>query len=374
MVAFNKDSDNTQVADKLSVDKIVAPLREILRQRFPGDSERQRIVSRLNGQRLNFCCPYCGDSHETAKKKRGNFYTNWLYFKCYNGGCEQYVDLLKMIQDFKVANTLTDEDTSAAKVRIASSREAARQDRILKHELTLNALTNTDFSKVLVPRAALMKALGLMEVHPKSPMGIYLLKRVQTPDKRFALDSRRKRLFIFNLDSTQEWVFSLQTRQFDANTNNKYLTYNLSGIWLKMMGNKDEEFLEKTRNLDHVSTVFNVLTINFNEQITLFEGPLDSFLYRNSCGMCSVNNDWPFDVDNVRWFQDNDDAGRKKALEVLASGKSVFMWKKFIDDFELHGKKIKDYNDIIIYQRANSTNFGDLEKYWSTHKYDGIFL
>ncbi len=140
------------------------------------------------------------------------------------------------------------------------------------------------------------------------------------------------------------------------------------------MGNKDEEFLNKTRELDHISTVFNVLTLNFNDIITLFEGPLDSFLFRNSCGMCSVNNDWPFDVDNIRWFQDNDEAGKKKALEVLASGKSVFMWKKFIDDFELHGKKIKDYNDIMIYQRANNVDFGDIEKYFSTHKYDGIYL
>jgi hypothetical protein len=375
MVAFNKDSDSSAVqADKLSLDKIVSPLKEILKQRFPGDSERQRIVSRLNGQRLNFCCPYCGDSHETARKKRGNFYTNWLYFKCYNGGCEQYVDLLKMIQDFKVSDTMTDEDRTAAKLRIASSREQARQERILRHELSLDALTNTDFHNVLVPRKDLMKALGLMEIHPKSPMGIYLFKRSQLADKRFAWDTRRKRLFILNLDPTHEWVFSLQTRQFEENTNNKYLTYNLSGIWVKMMGNKDEEFLDKIRSLDHISTVFNVLTINFNDTITLFEGPLDSFLFRNSCGMCSVNNDWPFDVDNVRWFQDNDDAGRKKALEVLASGKSVFMWKKFIDDFELHGKKIKDYNDVIIYQRANKVDFGDIEKYFSTHKYDGIYL
>ena len=372
MVGFSKDNSASQT-DKLTLDKIIYPLREILKQRFPGDSERQRIVPRLNGQRLNFCCPYCGDSID-SRKKRGNFYTNWLYFKCYNGGCEQYVDILKMIKDFKVSDTMTADEIVSAKLRIASSREAAKHEMILRHELSLNALTNTDFEKVLVPRKDLMKALGLMEVHPKSPMGVYLSKRCQSTDKKFAWDSRKKRLFIFNLDPTQEWVFALQTRQFEENTNNKYLTYNLSGIWLKMMGNKDEEFLTKARELDHISTVFNVLNINFNDMITLFEGPLDSFLFPNSCGMCSVNNDWPFDVDNIRWFADNDDAGRKKALAVIADGKSVFLWKKFTDDFELHGKKIKDYNDIVIYQRANRMDFGDLEKYWSTHKYDGIFL
>jgi len=370
MVTFSKTGEADSQGVEIPLDKVKATLREILVKRFPGDSERQRIVP--SGQRLNFCCPYCGDSHNDPKKKRGNFYVKWLYFKCYNGGCEQYVDLIKMIKDFSVEG-LSSEETLSAKLRIAASQDAARQDRLLRHELSLNALTNTDFTKILVPRQQLMNTLKLMEVHPKSPMGIYLFKRSQEADKRFAWDPRRKRLFIFNLDETKEWIFSLQTRQFD-NANSKYLTYNLSGIWVKMMGNNDEEFLTKTREIDQISTVFNVLTINFNDMITLFEGPLDSFLYRNSCGMCSVNNDWPFDVENVRWFQDNDDAGRKKALAVLNEGKSIFLWKKFIDDFELHGKKIKDYNDIVTYGRANKINFGDLEKYFSTHKYDGIYL
>lgn len=373
MVSFSKDLGSSAPTEKIPIEKVLEPLREILKARFPGDSERQRIVPRLNWQRLNFCCPYCGDSHDNARKKRGNFYSNWLYFKCYNGGCERYVDLLTMIENFKVSSNLSEEDKTQMKLMIASSREAAKHERLMRHELSLDALTNTDFEKVLVPRKDLMKALNLMEVHPKSPMGVYLMKRMQNPDKRFAWDSRKKRLFIMNLDPTQEWIFSLQTRQFN-NDNSKYLTYNLSGIWVKMMGNKDEEFLEKIRDLDQTSTVFNVLNINFNETITLFEGPLDSFLFRNSCGMCSVNNEWPFDVDNYRWFQDNDDAGRKKAMAMLAMGKSVFMWKKFIDDFELHGKKIKDYNDIVIYQRANNVDFGNIEKYFSTHKYDGIYL
>jgi hypothetical protein len=373
MIGFSKDLGPVK-ADTLTLDKIVYPLKEILKQRFPGDLERQRIVPRLNGTRLNFCCPYCGDSHTDAKKKRGNFYTNWLYFKCYNGGCGQYVDIIEMIKNFKVSANMTPEEITSAKLRIAASREASKQEMILRHELSLNALTNTDFEKVLVPRKDLMNTLGLMEIHPKSPTGIYLLKRCQTPDKRFAWDPKRKRLFIFNLDPTSEWIFSLQTRQFESNAGNKYLTYNLSGIWLKMMGNKDEEFLTSIRPLDQISTVFNVLNINFNDMITLFEGPLDSFLFGNSCAMCSVNNDWPFDVDNIRWFQDNDDAGRKKALDVINTDKSVFLWKNFIDDFELHGKKIKDYNDIVVYQKANNIDFGDLEKYWSTHKYDGIFL
>jgi hypothetical protein len=372
MLSFTKTSDSGSPQVEVSREKIISSLREILAKRFPGDMERQRIIPMLNGVRLNFCCPYCGDSHDNPRKKRGNFMSKILYFKCYNGGCEKYVDIIKMIKDFDVQDTLSDEDKTSAKLLIASSQEQARQDRINRHELSLDVLTNTNFKEVLVPRKDLMTALRLIEIHPRSAMGVYLTKRIQNPDKRFAWDSWKKRLFIFNLDSTQEWVFSLQTRQFD-NENSKYLTYNLSGIWLKLMKRQDEEFLNKVRTLDLVSTVFNVLNINFNDPITLFEGPLDAFLYKNAVGMCSINNKWPFDV-GYRWFQDNDDAGRKKALSEIGEGKSVFLWKKFIDEFELHGKKIKDYNDIVIYEKANNIDFGSLEKFWSTHQYDGIYL
>ncbi len=175
------------------------------------------------------------------------------------------------------------------------------------------------------------------------------------------------------MDISEEYVFSLQTRQFD-NVNAKYLTYNLSGIWVKLLNCKDEEFLTEIRELDQISTLFGVLTINFNNMVTLFEGPMDAFLFPNSVGMCSINNNWPFDIDNYRWFQDNDEAGKKKALEALGEGRSVFLWRKFIDDNELHGKRLKDYNDIVIYEKINNVQFGSLEKYFSTHRYDGINL
>ena len=372
MLSFTKQDGSEELPENLTLAQIVEPIKLILQKRFPGDLERQHIVSRLNGRRLNFCCPYCGDSHESARKKRGNFYSEWLYFKCYNGGCEEYVDLLKMIEDFKVDSMLSDNEKTDVKLRIKASRETARKQQILRNELSYEALTNTDFTKILVPRQALMKKLGLMEIHQKSPMGVYLTKRCQLADERFAWDPKKKRLFIFNLDPKSEWVFALQTRQFNGYTKAKYLTYNLSGIWSKMMFNEDEEFLEKAREIDHISTIFNVLRINFNYNITLFEGPLDSFLYPNSVGLCSINNDFPFDVENYRYLQDNDNAGRSKAMEIINGGNQVFLWRSFIQDFELHGKKLKDYNDLIIYQRANGVDFGNLDKYFSTHKYDAI--
>ena len=374
MFSFNKNTEEKEMPEiNISVERLTAIIKEVLIKRFPNDYERQRIIPRLNGTRLNFCCPYCGDSHVDSHKKRGNFYSKWLYYKCYNGGCEQYVDFEKLMKDFNIKNVLNEDEMQYIKILIANSKELAKTDQIRRHELSLDKISNVDFTKILVPRNKLIETLGLMEIHPKSPMGVYLDKRKQTADKKFAWDPRRKNLYIFNLDSSKEWVFSLQTRQFNNDTS-KYLTYNLSGIWTKLLKVTDADFLIKTAEFDHISTIFGILTINFNETITLFEGPMDSFLFKNSCGMCSINNDWPFDMNNYRWFQDNDDAGRKKALRVMKDGIQIFMWKKFIENFELFGKTIKDLNDIVVYEAANNLKFGDLNKFWSTHKYDGIYL
>lgn len=345
-------------------------LKSVLQKRFPGDHERQRVVRRVD--RYNICCPFCGDSTQ-AQKKRGNLYPSTLKYVCYNGGCEKHTDIVWMAEYFKIDGVLSDEEKTSAKIQLQATRETMMQERMRRADLSLEALTNTDFKSILVSRAQFMKDIGLSEIHPKSSMGVYLEKRFQKIDERFAWDQRRKRLFIFNMDRKREWIFAFQTRQFDDGPA-KYLTYNLTGMLTKFMGVTDEERLKKAKDLDHVSTVFNIFDINFNETVTMFEGPLDSFLFRNAVGMCSIKNGWPFDTDNYRLFQDNDEAGRKKALELLADGKSVFLWKKLIDDYDLHGKRIKDYNDLVIHQMLNNLKIDNIDGYFSTHRYDGIYL
>jgi len=355
---------------ELHASTIELVVKSVLQKRFPGDPERQRVVKRVD--RFNFCCPFCGDSTQ-AHKKRGNLYPTTLRFVCYNGGCEKHSDVIRMAEFFNIEGVISDQEKTSARIQINTARETMMTERIRRSDLSLEAITNTDFASILVKRADLMKEANLQDVHPRSHTGIYLEKRFQTIDKRFAWDQRKKRLFIFNLDRTGEWIFGFQTRQFD-NGPAKYLTYNLTGMLTKFMGVTDEERLAKAKDLDHVSTIFGIFDINFNETVTLFEGPLDSFLFRNSTGMCSIKNDWPFDTDNYRWFQDNDEAGRKKALNLLGDGKSVFLWKKLIDDYELHGTRIKDYNDLVIYQKTHGVSIPNIDGYFSTHKYDGIYL
>jgi len=55
----------------LSVDRVKGIVSSALLKFFGNDSQRLKVYQ--GGNRLNFCCPYCGDSRD-AKKKRGNLY------------------------------------------------------------------------------------------------------------------------------------------------------------------------------------------------------------------------------------------------------------------------------------------------------------
>ena len=57
-------------------------IRDILAQRFPGNAYKQEVHDKH--ERLNFACPYCGDSATDNWKKRGNLYEEGFNFHCFN--------------------------------------------------------------------------------------------------------------------------------------------------------------------------------------------------------------------------------------------------------------------------------------------------
>jgi len=62
------------------------------------DPNRRNIVTYDN--RINFCCPVCGDSARTASKKRGNIFFDKLFFKCFN--CGHQSSLNKLCKQFSI--------------------------------------------------------------------------------------------------------------------------------------------------------------------------------------------------------------------------------------------------------------------------------
>jgi hypothetical protein len=348
--------------------KIESLVREVLSREFPGSPNKQRIYS--SGNRLNFSCPYCGDSND-ARKKRGNFYMDTQAYKCYNGGCGVFKSSLSFFNEFGVYGKLSRDEVSEIKKILDENRDKRRP---IIGSTDISMFFEDDINKFIIPRSQFMESLGLKDVAGQ-PIERYLRKRYQSIDNRFAWDPKKEKLFLFNLDK-EDKILGLQLRNMNSiKGSSKYLTYKLSGIWEKLLFCKDKEFLDGCRKIDPISSVFNVATIDFGQDITIFEGPMDSWLWKNSVGLCSVENRFPFDVENIRFWYDWDKAGLNKSIELLTAGFKVFNWGKFLEDHTITKNRKWDLNDLVIHLRKTGKKIRRFENYFTDDVLDlGYFI
>jgi len=72
---------------------------------------------------------------------------------------------------------------------------------------------------------------------------------------------------------------------------------------------------------------------------------------------------------------DNDYEGKAKMIQKLKKGQTVFMWDKYLKDFGIPKKKVKDLNDLVKYEFKNRTGcLNELDKYFTNNHLDLIFL
>ena len=70
-------------------------IHRVLNKEFSNIQKRKTVDY---NDRVNFACPYCGDSHRNAHAKRGNFYYNRLIFICFN--CDKKTTFDRFCKDF----------------------------------------------------------------------------------------------------------------------------------------------------------------------------------------------------------------------------------------------------------------------------------
>ena len=338
-------------------------INNVLVKEFPGEHNKHKIYRA--GNRLNFSCPYCGDSND-GRKKRGNFYLDTLSYKCYNGGCGIFKDIYSILKDFSLVGKL-EQDEKTEILDILHNRKERR--KTYYGDIDISIFFDEDIKNYVIPRSEFMERMGLEEVRG-SKIEIYLTRRNQVPDQKFAWDKEKQRLYLLNL-SRENNILGLQFRNMQqSGGGSKYYTYKLSGIWEKLLGCKDENLLDGCRKIDPISSVFNIGTISFNDTITIFEGPMDSFLWKNSVGLCSVENKFPFEMDNLRFWYDWDNAGRAKASELLAEGHLVFNWRKFLTDHGLPTNKKWDLNDLVNFLRSRQLKIKRFDFYFTDEVLD----
>jgi hypothetical protein len=346
--------------------KIYDSLVVILASEFSSDIKR---TPNPHKDRISFACVYCGDSFKDPRKKRGNLFAGTMQYHCFNGDCKAHMSIYDFLKDKKQLDNFSIEEQFHMK-------EAGDQRSIdmkkLKESLGLETFFSDEIKDLSVERDLFMRKLGLYEIKG-SRIEKYLLGRLQRDFSKFAWDPKKNLLYVFNLNKEKDHIIGCQIKTF--NKRNPYLTWKLSRIH-EELGILKPENVESLEKMDFLSNVFGILQVDLNKPITIFEGPLDSFLFPNAVAICSAKNSMPFDIEGSRYFYDNDETGRTYSLKKIQEGKGVFMWRKFMEENELLtiDTKIKDLNDLLIFLRKTRKPCKRFADYFTDNRYDAIWI
>lgn len=342
-------------------EKIKSLVGDILEKNFADSIEKQKYVDR--SERLNFACPYCGDSYSDDHKKRANIYYKEYGFHCYN--CGKHVSLETFLSDFG-KSVDSSEKVFLHDVKLsAQARANSASQKAYEYFIDFDML-NT----YAIDKQQIMSKYHLVEAKLNSKIREYLEKRCQYDMSKFAYDPKTERLYIFNFTDKGK-VIGFQVRNFKYSP--KYVTHDLEMIYKKLGINIPDD--EKFQEANKLSCCFGLSTTDFRKDVIVTEGPLDSFLLKNGMCMCGLKRQFPFDLSNIKYMYDFDKAGLKKSLEVAKEGKRVFMWKKYCEaaNIEKVGDKL-DWTDVVVEQKSKSMEVISPENFFTTSKYDLYYI
>jgi hypothetical protein len=338
-------------------------VQRVLNKEFSNRNKRK--INQYN-DRANFACPYCGDSSRNDRAKRGNLYYNRLFYVCFN--CDKKTTLDKLCKDY---DEQIDPDKKLEMIEYLDSvmtysdyenefLDAQFDDLIdledLKTAIERKVTPITDFEPI-DPKKGIFKYLISRGIPPNMHRDIYQGKYWRNEDE--------SEWIIIMLNRKQDKVLGMQVRNLKSGRRRMFKIYNYENIleWVNVSkGIEDTDMdISKLTIYNKLSYYFNILNVDFNKTVTVFEGYLDSLFYPNSIGLVGVNTDFRFLESNgfdIQYFFDNDDAGFQKSESKLKDGFKVFLWyklfenvldsKKNVNHFQLWNKitKVKDINKL----------------------------
>jgi hypothetical protein len=320
-------------------------LQKILDKEFSNSTKR-----RINDytDRLNVACPFCGDSHRNNHAKRGNLYFNRLVFICFN--CDKKTTFDRMCKDF---NEQIDPDKKLEMIEHLDSIvtytdyqnefiDAKFENLIdltdLEDSINKNLTPFSDFKPIQV-NGGIYKYLIGRGIGPELHKNIYQAKYWKNEDE--------SEWVIVMLNRKDNKILGMQIRNLKEGKRRTFKIYNYENIldWVNMAKDVPKVIdINEMVVYNKLSYYFNILNVNFDYMVTVFEGYLDSLFYPNSIGLVGVNTDFRF-LENggfeLQYFFDNDEAGFKKSEEKLKEGYPIFLWKKLFDDI-VERKRVED--------------------------------
>lgn len=365
-------------------------IKDLLKVRFPKSPLKQEINDE-DPDKINFACPYCGDSEKDQSKKRGNLYLTTKTYKCFNDGCMKWVPLRTFISNFagKYALDIPDIADKPAEKKQEKTRDLNLIEFLLDRNIGDSLL---DFNAI-VDRFNLIPC---SQAQIDSEIHQYLSNRCMFGLPAFEescyYDSREDKIYLFNLDLTSGKILGFAIRRIDPNwTGPRYDIRNYSELQKSgLIKNMPNESLEK---INTINNFFNILNIDFSKPVIITEGQIDSMFLTNAMATTGVTKSKRIlgtliSKKNARILFDRDAAGKNEMIDLIKKGYSVFLWNKLIFDLRLEfpnksrviDDTIKDINDLYIFLHKNKDSFSFIEfnkiisKYFSESPFDIIFI
>jgi hypothetical protein len=309
-------------------------IQNVLNKEF-SSTHRRKIITYAD--RLNICCPYCGDG-KSDHKKRGNFYFNRLIYICFNCDkkttfdrfCKDFNEQLdpekklEMIEHLNSVMTYSDYEGDFVDARLENLIDLTELERVFSQDLT----PISDFKPIQVNGGVYKYLIG-RGIPPEYHNNIYQAKYWKNEDEH--------EWIIVLLNRRGDKILGMQIRNLKEGRKRMFKIYNYENLleWVNIGKDTGESDMNSLVIYNKLSYYFNILNVDFGERITVFEGYLDSLFFPNSIGLVGVNTDFRFLENNnldLQYFFDNDEAGYKKSEEKLKNGYSIFLWKKLFED------------------------------------------
>ena len=337
--------------------EIVPKLEQILKVRFSDNANKQKI--KIYKDRISFAAPCCGDSAKDSNKKRGNIILEGKFknmYKCHNCGV-----CMSMYNFFKKYGQ---ELSLKAIDYVISTKKDISSD--YSGDSSMNLLYDTEIiDEFALDREYFKEKCHLEECNVQNAAYFYLINRKQYAFDKFLYHPKHNLLFILNLTASGK-IIGVQVRNMNKYFKGpKYKTYKLSKIY-EIFLHEPKEIPDEIENL---SMLFNLLTVNYNKPVTVVEGPMDSFLLKNCIALCGAGHHLP-NIMRFKYLYDNDTTGRKYAIEKLNQGYEVFMWDRLTSDLHLPNKEKWDVNDVVNWCLSNNIKIPNFDLYFSNDSLD----
>jgi len=369
---------------ELDIDFIASSIQTILQKTH---SNKQKWTIKKKHDRLSFACPICGDSHKDVSQKRGHLFLNNLYYKCYNEDCRS--TFTKLCKDYSVQLDPTKKLAVINWVDNNSQQSWSKKDddTILMNTydklLTIDQIQNW-FNSGQAPLK------GFMPVNVGSQTYKYLKNRGIRDDQMnlfyegIKYNGKWHEPYVVFINRINNKILGIQERNLESGLKRRFKIWTFTELYESVTG-EDLDQIEAIA-YNKVSCVYNVFNVDYEKEVTIFEGYLDSIWFPNSIAVVGINTDINFllksDV-NVKFFFDNDGAGKRKAKQMLKQGYNVFLWDKLKKwwhekeggdrwmNYRWFEDNIKDMNDV---HKELHISYKELQQFFSSSSFDVMWI